>query len=312
MLSAFEKEYEALHPDQDVRWLDMGSQDALDRIRSERQNPQADVWWGGPMTMFSKASAEGLLELYIPTWDSAVGSGFKSREGTWYGTFITPDVIVYNNALLRPEEAPQDWDDLLDRRWKGKIVIRSPLASGTMRTVICCLIQRQVEQRGDVDAGLAWLRRLDANTKAYAADPTQLYLKIARQEGAVTLWDLPDILMQVQVNGYPFGYILPASGTPLITDAIALLHGSKHPAEARQFYEFVTSRESMLRQAKDFYRIPTRNDLPGKDLPSWLRGLDLRPFPVNFDTLAAHEQEWMRRWDDEVRGKGESEPFGQQ
>src|SRR6266851_9715373 len=44
LLSLFEHRFEALPPDIDVRWLDMGSQDVYDRVRSERANPQADVW----------------------------------------------------------------------------------------------------------------------------------------------------------------------------------------------------------------------------------------------------------------------------
>ncbi len=52
LLTLVEQRYEEQHPDVDVRWLDMGSQVVLDRIRSERANPQADVWFGGPNTMF--------------------------------------------------------------------------------------------------------------------------------------------------------------------------------------------------------------------------------------------------------------------
>src|SRR5256885_11167768 len=48
LLTLFEHRFEDLHPDIDVRWLDMGSQDVYDRLRSERANPQADVWFGGP------------------------------------------------------------------------------------------------------------------------------------------------------------------------------------------------------------------------------------------------------------------------
>src|SRR6185503_19118102 len=47
LLTLFEHRFEAAHPDVDVRWLDMGSQEVYDRIRSERANPQADVWFGG-------------------------------------------------------------------------------------------------------------------------------------------------------------------------------------------------------------------------------------------------------------------------
>jgi iron(III) transport system substrate-binding protein len=310
MLSAFEHAYEARFPGEDVQWLDMGSQDALDRIRTEKSNPQADVWWGAPMTAFARAEQEGLLRHYVPSWDSAAPPAFKSRNGCWYGTFVTPEVIMYNNARVTPDAAPKDWDDLLLPAWKGKIIIRSPLASGTMRTIFTALIAREIQRGGTVESGLAWLRRLDANTKSYASDPTQLYMKIAREEGLVTLWDLPDVMIQVQSHNYPFGYVIPASGTPVITDAIAIVRNAQHPAEAERFYEFVTTRESMIRQAHEFARIPTRNDIPEHALPPWIASLRIVPLAVNYDTLTVREKEWMTLWDERVRGRGTQNSAG--
>ncbi len=304
MLSAFKRAYEAANPSQDVQWLDMGAQDAYERVRTERANPQADVWWGGPSITFIRAEQESLLERYIPSWDTAVGPEMKSDRGFWYGTFVTPEVIMYNSHVLKEEEAPKDWDDLLDPRWRGKIIIRSPLASGTMRVIFGALLEREEARTGSIDAGFAWLRRLDANTKTYAADPTQLYVKIAREEGILTLWDLPDVLIQIQRNRYPFGYRVPLSGTPLITEGIAIVRGAPHPAEARSFYEFVTSRESLLRQIREFGRIPARNDLPSLEFPDWLRSLRDSALPVDWTRLSENEQGWMRRWDVEVKGRG--------
>ena len=51
LLTLFEHRFEQLHPDIDVRWLDMGSQEVYDRLRSERANPQADIWFGGAATV---------------------------------------------------------------------------------------------------------------------------------------------------------------------------------------------------------------------------------------------------------------------
>jgi len=304
LLGEFERLFEMAHPDVDVRWLDMGSQDAFDRIRTEKNNPQADVWWGAPSLIFSKAEAESLLERYIPTWDDAVGPDARSPGGFWYGTFITPEVIMYNNRLLTPEEAPQDWDDLLAPKWKEKIIVRYPLASGTMRLIFSALIQRETERTGNPSAGFDWLRQLDANTKSYAADPTQLYLKIAREEGMVSLWNLPDVLIQVAVNGYPFGYVIPKSGTPLITDGIAIVRGTKRRDDAERFYEFVTSRAAMKRQAEDFARIPARQDIPLEELPEWIRTLELKAMNVDWHLIEMNEREWMKQWDEEVKGTG--------
>jgi iron(III) transport system substrate-binding protein len=304
MLAEFERLFEERHPDVDVRWLDMGSQDAYDRIRTERQNPQADIWWGAPSSVFENAAREGLLDRYIPSWDSAMPPAFKSREGLWFGTFITPEVIMYNNRVLTPEEAPQDWDDILDPQWRGKVIIRYPLASGTMRVIFSALIQREFERTGDPEAGFEWLRTLDANTKTYAADPTQLYLRIAREEGLVSLWNLPDVIIQVGQNNYPFGYIIPESGTPLIADCIAIVKGTKNRAAAEAFYEFVTSYESLVLQAREFHRIPARKDIATADLPDWITSLSIRPMEVDWQRVEANEKEWMKRWDEEVKGRG--------
>src|SRR5687768_8614124 len=64
LLTEFETRYEQLHKDVDVQWLDMGSQAVLDRLRSEKRNPQADVWWGAPAALFETAASEGLLEKF--------------------------------------------------------------------------------------------------------------------------------------------------------------------------------------------------------------------------------------------------------
>ena len=152
----------------------MGSQDVYDRVRTEKENPQADIWWGGPMTSFSRAEREGLLERYVPAWDSVSVTAYRSPGKFWYGTFLTPEVIMYNSNRITPAQAPKDWDDLLDPAWRGKIVIRSPLASGTMRIIFSSIILRELQRGGSNASAFAWLRKLDANTKTYAASMIQL------------------------------------------------------------------------------------------------------------------------------------------
>ena len=83
-------------------------------------------------------------------------------------------------------------------RWRDQVLIRDPMASGTMRAIWGLIIERSLRRTGDTAAGMAWLRRLDGQTRAYALIPAILDAKLARQEGLVTLWDLPDILISQQ------------------------------------------------------------------------------------------------------------------
>src|SRR5207249_4126366 len=82
-----------------------------------------------------------------------------------------------------------------------------------------------LRQTHDTAAGFQWLRRLDAQTKEYVLNGPLLDQKIVRQEGLVTIWDLPDILLSRR-DGLPLGYVFPRSGTPVIEDAIGVVRNA--------------------------------------------------------------------------------------
>ena len=235
---------------------------------------------------------------------SAVSPAEKSSGGHWYGTYRTPEVIVFNTKKFSREDVPKDWDDLLDVRWKNKIILRYPLASGTMRIIFSALIDREIKRTGDVQGGFRWLRRLDGNVRSYVADPTQLYLMLARDEEALTVWNLPDVQLQVKVHDFPFGFVIPQSGTPMVVEGIAIVAGAKHPGPAKEFYDYVTSRESMILAADKFFRIPVRSDIESSALPDWVGQLDLKPMDVDWRLVMEKEQEWMGYWEEHIKGKG--------
>lgn len=298
MLQAYEDAFEAADSTVDVQWIDLGSQEAYDRVRVERQNPQASVWWGAPQTAFMQAAREGLLQPFTPSWADAVPASAKDPEGRWYGTFLTPEGLLYNTEAVDAADVPADWDALLDERWRGRLLIRSPLASGTMRTIWGALILRQPT----VEDGYRWLARLDQNTKGYTADPTQLYLRIARGEADLTLWNLPDTYLQAQ--SYPFAFAAPASGTPVLVDGIAIPAGAPNPEAARRFIEFVTTQEALVDQAQRFHRIPARTDVPAESLPDWMAAGAFTPMDLDWDRLVTEGNEWMQVWDEQIKGRG--------
>jgi iron(III) transport system substrate-binding protein len=305
LLTLMEKSFEAKHPDVDVRWLDMGSQEVYDRVRSEAANPQSDVWYGGPQTIFTRGAKDGLLAPYRPTWSGKIPETSRDPLNLYFAVYRTAPVLVYNKAVVKPEEAPGDWDDLLDPRWKGKILIRDPLASGTMRTLYGMILARSIQETGNPERGWDWLRRFDGQTKEYVQNPALLMEKLNRREGLITVWELTDMLWQAK-RGAPLGYRFAKSGAPVIDDSIGLVKGARHPEEAKAFIEYVGSIEAQELAAREAFRLPARLDLPSERLPQWAQDVlrDLKPADVDWNLIAKSGQEWMATWDRTVRSRG--------
>ena len=300
LLRDFTARYKARYPDADVQFLDMGSQEILQRVRIERNRPQADLWWGAAHTSFQTAADENLLATFRPTWADKTPTTSHDEKDRWYGTYETPQVIVYNSEAVRAEDAPHDWDDMIDPKWRDKVLIRSPTPSDTMRVIFGAIIWRFYKDTGSADKGYDWLRKLDANVHEYTADGTLLMQKLARREGLVSLWDMPDVRLFKEQKGFPVAYAVPTSGTPVVTDGIAIIRGAPNEEEARRFYEFVTTPESLVYAAQRYYRIPVRTDLDRAELPAWMNE-PFRRLPLDWDLLRKASSEWLRYWDTEIR-----------
>lgn len=306
LLQAFEQRFEAANPNVDVQWLDLGSQAVLDRVRSEKANPQGDVWWGAPTAIFENAASEGLLDAFAPSWVSALPQDARDDQQMWHGTYLTPEVIAYNRDAVDSARVPRDWDDVLKPEWRDQILIRDPLESGTMRVIFGMILYRSIRETGDTAAGFDWLRRLDAQTKEYVLNGPLMLQKLARREGLITLWDMPDVDEAIEKSGLPIAYVFPSSGTPVPVDAIAVIKDSPQTDLARRFVDFVGSDSEILHAARSFYRLPARTDIPIDSLPENLRRArqQIVVEQIDWQMIQQRTPEWMRYWDEHVRGRG--------
>ncbi|MBA2937240.1 extracellular solute-binding protein [Paenibacillus sp. CGMCC 1.16610] len=291
------------NPNVDVEVLTMGAQQIMERVRGEKANPQADFWWGGTQSSLMTAADEGLLESFKPSFGDSIPALYKDAKDRWYGEMLLPEVIMYNSKALKKEDAPQDWDDLLDAKYKGKIIIRGVLASGTMRTIYSAMVFKEGGAT-DPKKGYDWLKKLDANTKEYAQDPTNLYLKLAREEGTLSLWNMQDIMIQKELQKQPFDFIYPKSGAPILVDGVGIVKGAKNMDAAKKFYEFLFDSKLRVELAEKLFQIPTRTDISKDTLPAWLKGVELKPMQLDWTVMANKEKDWMQYWDENIRGKG--------
>ena len=78
-----------------------------------------------------------------------------------------------------------------------------------MRAIFGAMIARGMGASGSPDSGYAWLRPLDARTTEYAPDPGVLYPKLGRQEGLISLSDMPDLASLRGPFKIPAPYVIP-------------------------------------------------------------------------------------------------------
>jgi iron(III) transport system substrate-binding protein len=286
-----------------VNAVTLGAQAALDRLRAEKSNPQAGFLWGGTLQGLQQAANEGLLAPSKPDNANLIEPTRQDPKGLWYAEMLLPEVIVYNHDLIKPGQEPKDWDDLITPAYKGKIVIRDVMPSGTMRTIFSAMIFRQGAAGGNPDAGYAWLKKLDANTAIYTPTPDDMYLKLDRGVGTVTLWNLQDALIQPLKNNRPWSYVIPASGVPVLIDGVGVVNNPNSMQAATQFENFLLDPQLQLQLAKDYYQIPAMK-VPDAGKPDWLSKLTIKEMPIDWDLMGQKQSEWMDYWSQNIKGKG--------
>ena len=136
-----------------------------ERVRSEKDNPQADIMFGGDESTYMQLKEEGVYEKTSPTWKDELSDSYKDKDGYWYGTIKTPVMMLYNTTMLNKDEAPKDWSDLTKPAYKDLIVTRDSLSS-SMKSTVCALIDFYTKNENE-EAAWKYLEGLNANTKNY-------------------------------------------------------------------------------------------------------------------------------------------------
>src|SRR5919108_2557116 len=105
-----------------------GSQRILQRVMQELQAniKNVDVIHTSDAGHYVLLKDKKLLAKYTPAGVERFPDGFKDKDGYYYGLRATVNAIFYNTKAMSAAEAPKTWKDLLDPKWKGKLVTAHP------------------------------------------------------------------------------------------------------------------------------------------------------------------------------------------
>jgi iron(III) transport system substrate-binding protein len=230
------KLFETAYPGIKVEVHRTGSQRILQRLMQEYQAgiKTADVVHTSDAGHYVLLKDRKLLAQYTPAGVDRLAAGFKDRDGYHFGLRATVNVIAFNPKKVPAAEAPKTWKDLLDPRWKGKLVTAHPGYSGVIATHVLALVHLH---GWDYFKQMAQSKPLLVQS---AVDPAGV---VASGERPVAVNGGDYTFYQHKKKGNPVEIVYPREGVPLVVSPTAITSFAPHPNAARLFTDFGFRRE---------------------------------------------------------------------
>jgi len=230
------KLFETAYPGIKVEVNRTGSERIIARVMQELKAniKNVDVVHTSDAGHFVYFKAQKLLTKYTPAGVEAFPAGFKDKDGYFYGLRATVNVIAYNTKTVSAAEAPKTWKDLLDPRWKGKMVTAHPGYSGVISTHVLALVNQY---------GWDYFKQLAQNKLMLvqsAVDPSGV---VASGERPVAVDGGEYTFYQIKKKGNPVEIVYPKEGVPHVVSPSAIMSFAPHPTAAKLFTDFTFSRE---------------------------------------------------------------------
>jgi len=231
------KAFEAKYPGIAVRVERSGAERVFQRIGQEyASNIHAvDVVNSSDAAHFIVWKRDGILAPYVPEDVARYPAEHRDVDGQFASFRVWLSITAYNTNLVKPEDAPKSFADLLDPKWKGKIVKAHPGYSGTIMTATYQM------QR---DLGWSYFEKLAKQNIMQvqsSADPPK---KLDLGERAVMADGNEYNIFQLKEAGRPVEPVYATEGSPLIIGPNGIFKSSPNPNAAKLFQSFCLGREA--------------------------------------------------------------------
>jgi iron(III) transport system substrate-binding protein len=232
------KAFEAAYPGVHIQIERSGSERLFQRIAQEHEaNIHAcDVVTSADAAHFIPWKREGRL---MPFVSEDMARYFPEQYRDPDGLFATSHIwlcsIAYNTKLLRAEDAPKSYADLLDPKWAGKMVKAHPAYSGTIMTATFQMVR---------DIGWDYYEKLARQRVMQVQSSTDPPKKLALGERAIMADGNEYGVITLKEAGQAVEPIYATEGTPTISGPTGIFADAPHPNAAKLFQAWLHTRET--------------------------------------------------------------------
>jgi iron(III) transport system substrate-binding protein len=209
-----------------------GSERVMQRVMQEAQSnvKAVDVIHTSDAGNFVDLRDQKMILKYVPASVEKYASNFKDKDGYYFAWRSSLSVPGYNPKVINAQDTPKSWQDLLDPKWKGKMVSAHPSYSGTIVTWEAAITDLYKTEYLDA------LAKQDVMLVQSAQDPVT---KVTSGERPLAINGTDYSYFNDKKKGNPVEVIYPTDGAPFITSPSAIAQDAPHPNAAKLFTEWL-------------------------------------------------------------------------
>jgi iron(III) transport system substrate-binding protein len=233
---ALGRDFEAAYPGIKVNAVRTTAQVAFQRVSQEIKAGamQVDVLSSTDLGHLAYFKDKNLLDKYAPENADKLIEIYRNYDpdGFYQVTSAGLIGIGYNTSKLKEEEAPKNWTDLTDPKWKDKIALGHPGFSGYVGT--WTVMMRKLY-------GWDFFEKLAKNNPQIGRSVNDTVTMLNSGERVIAGTGPVGTTMESADKGNPLAMIYPADGSVVILGPSGIMKGVKHPNAARLFMEYLLS-----------------------------------------------------------------------
>ena len=276
-----------------VSYLRATTGELINRVITEKVSPQADILLGGASSYHIQADEAGALESYASPLAANFPSYAVSKDNTWTGFCVLTLGIGVNSKRFEEKfpgtPLPKTWDDLLDSKFKGEIVLNNPSSSSTGYI----FVQTQLQRLGN-EKGWDYLIALTKNVGQFPDSGSAPAKLLGTGEYAIGVSYL-HALAKYNAQGFNVTPSAPPQSAGDV-DCVSILKNCKNTDAAKKFVDFILSAEAQERMSKFTFTTPVNPEAKAVKGSIPIADIDLIDYDVQkaSDEKSAVLNQWVK------------------
>lgn len=260
-ISDIQPKLEKEFPGIKFQFYQAGSEEVSAKVQAEQLagKIQADMLIASDRFWYEEMTSKGSLLAYKTAHDKQVSTDFKHPEGYYANVSFPVMVIAYNSEVVAEKDAPKTFKELTDKKWKDKVSMGSPLASGTNFTSVAFLTKKY---------GWDYFKAMRENNIIAEGGNSGVIRRLQSKERPVGIVLLENVL-RLSESDPRIKMLIPQDGAILQSNILAIVKKEGNQDLAKKVADWMFGQEGQQAMLRSYMYASVAGTPAPKGAPEW-------------------------------------------